>query len=77
MKELIETKANTNNAAAYLNRKTGKHFNGQDVRNLIRKNNDNNSDRPKSEDILTKIKNEGGFVSYTRDENNFVDVLFI
>ena len=77
LKELLETKANTNNVAACLNRKTGKHFNGQDVRNLIRKINDTNSDEPKSEDILTKIKNDGGFVSYTRDENNFVDVLFI
>ena len=61
LKELIETKANTNNVAACLNRKTGKHFNGQDVRNLIRKINDNDSDKPKSEDILTKIKKRRWF----------------
>ena len=34
-------------------------------------------DKPKVEEILHKIRNEGGNVNYTRDDRNFVDVLWI
>jgi hypothetical protein len=52
-------------------------FAGQDVRNLIKKIGESDLSTPKAEEILGRIKDAGGVVSYTRDSNNFVDVLWI
>ena len=57
--------------------KTGKSYNGQDVRNIIKKISETDINSPKAEEILAKIKDGGGVVSYSRDNNNFVDVLWI
>ena len=77
VKELLTAKANPNNIATCLNQKTGKLYSGQDVRNLIKKINDNETDNPKAEDILGKIQDAGGRVAYTKNSENFVDVLWI
>ena len=77
VKELLNAKANASNIATCLNKKTGKNYNGQDVRNLIKKIGESDLSTPKAEEILGRIKDAGGVVSYTRDSNNFVDVLWI
>ena len=74
---LKNAKANANNIATCLNQKTGKIFSGRDVRNLIKKIEDNDLNPPKAEDILAKIKDAGGRVSYTKNAENLVDVLWI
>ena len=77
LKDLHNAKANANNIATCLNQKTGKIFSGRDVRNLIKKIEDNDLNPPKAEDILAKIKDAGGRVSYTKNTENLVDVLWI
>ena len=47
------------------------------MRNLIKKINDNETDNQKAEDILGKIQDAGGRVAYTKNSENFVDVLWI
>ena len=77
VKDLLNAKANAANIATCLNQKTGKSYNGQDVRSIIKKISETDINSPKAEEILAKIKDGGGVVSYSRDNNNFVDVLWI
>ena len=75
--DLKNAKANPKNIATCLNQKTGRQYNSKDVRNLIKKIDDSEVDKPKAEEILGKIKDAGGNVSYTKDANKRVDALWI
>ena len=77
LKDLMNAKANPKNIAACLSQKTGKQYNGQDVRNLIKKIDESDLCKPKAEEILGKIKDAGGNVLFTKDANKQVDVLWI
>ena len=77
LKELKSLKANSNNIAACLSHKTGKNFNSQDVRNLIKKIDNTDNDKPKAEEVLAKIKDAGGNINFSKDDNKCVDVLWI
>ena len=77
LKDLMNAKANPKNIAACLSQKTGKQYNGQDVRNLIKKIDESDLCKPKAEEILRKIKDAGGNVLFTKDVNKQVDVLWI
>ena len=77
VKELMTAKVTSNNIATCLNQRTGKEFTGQDVRNLIKTINENDIDKPKAEDILASIKDAGGRVFYSKNDENKVSVLWI
>ena len=70
------TNASARNISECLSQKTGKEFNRQDVHNLMRKLNQEEESKS-AEEVLGKIKDDGGNVMYSRDENKCVDVLFI
>ena len=75
LKELIKTNTSARNIADCLSQRTGKEYSRLDAHNLIRKLSDED-DSPSAEAILANIKDAGGNVSYSKDENKCVDVLF-
>ena len=77
LKELMSTNASARNIAQCLSQKTGREYNRQDVQNLTRKLSEKDEEPPSVEAILGNIQDNGGNVSYSRDENNCVDVLMI
>ena len=77
LKELKNVKANAKNIAACLSHKTGKNYNSQDIRNLIKKMDDADITKPKAEEILAKVKDAGGNVNFSKDSTKNVDVLRI
>ena len=76
LKELIKTNTSARNIADCLSQRTGKEYSRLDAHNLIRKLSDED-DSPSAEAILANIKDAGGNVSYSKDENKCVDVLFL
>ena len=77
LKELMSTNASARNIAQCLSQKTGREYNCQDVQNLTRKLSEKDEEAPSVEAILGNIQDNGGNVTYSRYENNCVDVLMI
>ena len=70
LKELMSTNASARNIAQCLSQKTGREYNCQDVQNLTRKLSEKDEEAPSVEAILGNIQDNGGNVTYSRDENN-------
>ena len=56
---------------------TLKEFSTRDVRNVIKKIDNSDLNKPTAEKILVKIKDDGGNINFSKDANRSVDVLWI
>ena len=74
--ELGKAKAKNRIIAERISEKTGKNFKTKDINNLLRKFGNSEEDTCLEKDLQTYIT-EGGDVQYRKDEDGYIDVLWI